>query len=113
MRSSILDSGGASSNMYRARTDRQPGEYAVFVNLKFRSILVALACFAVAPSASAVTLEVAKKCEAMTARAFPPRIVGNPAAGSANGKAQAERDFFNKCVTNGGNVDDQSGKEAK
>jgi hypothetical protein len=85
----------------------------VLVNLKFWSVVVALACFAAAPSASAITLEVAKKCEAMTAKAFPPRILGNPAAGSANGKAQAERDFYSKCVTNGGNTDDQSGKQAK
>jgi hypothetical protein len=36
-------------------------------------------------NASAVTAEVAKKCSALTAKAFPPRVIGNPAAGSAVG----------------------------
>jgi len=30
-------------------------------------------------------VEVAKKCDALTAKAFPPRAIGNPAAGSAKG----------------------------
>jgi hypothetical protein len=78
------------------------------------SVLVALVCIAIAPpSASAITAEVAKKCNALTAKAFPPRVVGNPAAGSAKGSGQDERAYFNKCVANGGNVDDQSRKEAK
>lgn len=83
------------------------------VNLKFGSLFVALACFTVAPRASAVTVEVAKKCGALTAKAYPPRVVGNPAAGSAKGKSQSERDYFNKCVKNGGNMDDQPGNGAK
>src|SRR5262249_9905891 len=59
--------------------------HAVFANPKIGSALVALACIAVAPSASAVTAEVAKKCSASAAEAFPPREVGNPAAGLAKG----------------------------
>jgi hypothetical protein len=82
-------------------------------NLRMGSALVALVCIAIAPSASAITAEVAKKCNALTAKAFPPRVVGNPAAGSAKGSGQDERAYFNKCVANGGNVDDQSRKEAK
>jgi hypothetical protein len=85
----------------------------VFANLKIGGALVALATIAVAPSASAVTAEVAKKCNALTAKAFPPRVVGNPAAGSAKGSAQDERAYFNKCVANGGNMDDQPRKQAK
>jgi hypothetical protein len=85
----------------------------VFVKLKFGSMLVAFVFLAVAPSASAVTVEVAKKCDALIAKAFPPRVVGNPAAGSAKGTAQSEWDFFKKCVANGGNMDDPSRKEAK
>jgi hypothetical protein len=85
----------------------------VFANLKFGSALVALVCIAIAPSASAVTAEVAKKCSALTAKAYPPRVVGNPAAGSAKGTAKSERDYFNKCVANGGNVDERSSKEPK
>jgi hypothetical protein len=82
-------------------------------NLRIGGALVALVCIAIAPSASAITAEVAKKCNALTAKAFPPRVVGNPAAGSAKGSGQDERAYFNKCVANGGNVDDQSRKEAK
>jgi hypothetical protein len=102
--SSIPDSGRAFGHQR---------EHAVSVNLKFGSLLVALACCAAAPSASAVTAEVAKKCDALAAKAFPPRVPGNPAAGIAKGGAQARRDYFNKCVANGGNMDDQSGQGAK
>jgi hypothetical protein len=42
----------------------------VFANLKIGSVLVALVCIAVAPNASAVTAEVAKKCNALTAKAL-------------------------------------------
>ena len=88
----------------------------MFANLKFGSALVALICIALGPmtnSALAVTAEVAKKCEALTAKAYPPRMVGNPAAGSAKGTGQSERDYFNKCVANGGKMDDHAPKEAK
>jgi hypothetical protein len=60
---------------------------------------------------SAVTAEVAKKCEVLTAKAFPPRVVGNPAAGSAKGSAQDQRAYFKKCVDNGGKVDDGGSKD--
>lgn len=71
------------------------------------TVLLALVCFATGPltgSASAITAELAKKCEALTAKAFPPRVPGNPAAGSLKGNGQAQRDFFNKCVENQGNM---------
>jgi len=45
-----------------------------------------------------------KKCDALVAREFPLREPGNPAAGSAKGTAQAERDFFNQCVANNGTM---------
>ncbi len=57
-------------------------------------------------SASAITVEVARKCDALVAKAFPPREVGNPAAGSAKGSGLAQQDYFRKCVANGGNTDD-------
>jgi hypothetical protein len=60
---------------------------------------------------SAVTAEVAKKCVVLTAKAFPPRLVGNPAAGSAKGSAQDQRAYFKKCVDNGGKVDDGGSKD--
>jgi hypothetical protein len=88
----------------------------MFSNVKFGGSLVALACIAVAlvgGRASAVTVEVAKKCEALSAKAFPPREVGNPAAGSTKGTGKAEQDYYRKCVANGGKMDDHSGREAK
>jgi hypothetical protein len=88
----------------------------MFANVKFWSTLVALLCIVVGPMtdrASAVTVEVAKKCNALTAKAFPPRQVGNPAAGSAKGTGKAERDYYRKCVANGGNMDDDARKGAK
>ena len=89
----------------------------MFTNMKTGSVLVAaLACIAVgsmAESASAVTAQLAKKCQALTAKAFPPRVPGNPAAGSAKGTGQSQRDYFNKCVANGGNMDDDVRKQTK
>ena len=85
-------------------------------NVKFGRAVMALVCIAVwamTDSASAITAEVAKKCNALVAKAYPPREPGNPAAGSAKGTAQSERDYFNKCVANGGNMDDRERKEAK
>lgn len=62
---------------------------------------------------SAITIEVAKKCQMETEKAFPPRQLGNPAAGSAKGSAKDTRAFYSKCVANGGKVDDSGTKEAK
>jgi hypothetical protein len=64
-------------------------------------------------SASAITVEVAKKCDVLVAKAFPPREIGNPAAGSAKGNAQSQRDYFSKCVANGGKMDDDARKDTK
>ncbi|PDT72863.1 hypothetical protein CO675_33795 [Bradyrhizobium sp. C9] len=62
---------------------------------------------------SAVSAEVARKCNALIAKNFPPRQPGNPAAGSAKGNGQAERDDFKRCVDNEGNVDDDADKDKK
>ena len=81
---------------------------------KFVSAALLLIAFGpMATGASAVTVEVAKKCTTLTDKAFPPRQIGNPAAGSAKGTAQAQRDYYNKCVTNDGKVDDTGAKETK
>lgn len=63
-----------------------------------------------ATDAYAVTAEVAKTCNALLAKKFPPRVVGNPAAGSAQGTGKAQRDYFKKCVESGGKVDDSDTK---
>ncbi len=64
-------------------------------------------------SASAISVEVAKKCNILVAKEFPPRQAGNPAAGSAKGSGLAQREFFNKCVENGGNMETSADKGAK
>ena len=83
-------------------------------NLKFLTALPALIWIGVVTTpngASAVTVEVARKCAALTAKAYPPRVIGNPAAGSANGTGPAERGYYQKCVANGGNMDKPASKE--
>ncbi len=88
----------------------------MFTNPKIGGVLVALVCIAVGcmtGSASAVTAQIANKCQALTAKAFPPRVPGNPAAGSAKGTGRSERDYFNKCVANGGKMDDRAPRRSK
>jgi hypothetical protein len=87
------------------------GRDVVIANLKFACSMFALICIAVgaAPKhALAITAEIARKCNALTARQFPPREPGNPAAGSAKGSGRAQQEYFNKCVANGGKVDDNA-----
>jgi hypothetical protein len=89
----------------------------VFAKLAFGSALAALICIIVGSTtnnASAVSVEVARKCTALTAKAYPPRVIGNPAAGSTKGTGRVEQDYFKRCVANGGNVaDDDARKEEK
>jgi hypothetical protein len=78
----------------------------VFVSLKFKGALLGLVCAAFAlmtESASAATAEVAKKCNALTDKAFPPLVVGNPAAGR-KGTPKEWRDYRSKCIENEGHV---------
>ena len=87
----------------------------MFALLKCCGARLAVICIAMAPltgQALAISAEVAKKCNVLTAKAFPPRQAGNPAAGPV-GTGLSVRDYFNKCVANGGNMDDggpQGGK---
>ena len=46
--------------------------------------------------------EVAKKCQVLMSAKFPPRVPGNPAAGSAKGSGLEQQEYFKKCVANGG-----------
>ena len=78
-------------------------------NLRFASALALLALAMGPPmtdSASAISAEVAKKCSALTAKAFPPREVGNPAAGSAKGTGADQRAYFRDCVAKEGKMPD-------
>jgi len=61
-------------------------------------------------SAQAISVEVAKKCNVLLAKEFPPRQAGNPAAGSAKGSGQEQREYFNKCVANNGNMESTTDK---
>lgn len=86
----------------------------MMINLKYLSITLLFVLAELTPTgASAITAEVAKKCESLTAKAFPPRQIGNPAAGSAKGTARDQRAYFNKCVDAGGKVDDPGSGQAK
>ena len=80
----------------------------MFANLKWKSVVAGLAFMTVTNSAGAVSVEVARKCNALTAKAFPPRVVGNPAAGSAKGTGADERAYYKKCVANGGKMPDSA-----
>ena len=73
--------------------------------------LVCAAMLAHTNDASAVTAEVARKCQALTSKAFPPREPGNPAAGSAKGSGLDEQIYFKRCLANGGQVDEAPPKK--
>jgi hypothetical protein len=86
----------------------------VFSNVKSVGFGVALICFAMGAttsSASAVTVELAKKCSGLMAKAYPPRQPGNPAAGSAKGNGAEARTYYQKCLANNGKVDDNAGSQ--
>ena len=79
---------------------------------KWGAGIVLLAAIALQPTgAQAITADVAKKCNLLGEQQFPPRQPGNPAAGSSKGSAKDQRDYFKKCVDNGGNVDGAADKK--
>ena len=60
--------------------------------------------------APAGTAEIAKKCDALTTKAFPLRVAGNPAAGSSKGTGQSMQSYFNRCVANAGRLNQTRAK---
>ena len=78
---------------------------------KFRVALI-LAVLGATP-ASALTAELAKKCQSLTIKAFPPREPSNPAAGSAKGSGPQMRAYYEKCVAADGKIDDQPSDGSK
>jgi hypothetical protein len=83
----------------------------MLANWKSGCALLALTCTVLGSGpdrASAITAELARKCSALTAKQFPPREPGNPAAGSAKGSGRDQRAYFDKCVVNGGKVDGEA-----
>ena len=100
---------------WQARRALQPPnrERGMLTRLKGAGALVALmsaTLLAVPDPAAAISVEVAKKCRALMANEFPPRVPGNPAAGSAKGSGADQRAYFSKCVANGGNMEDKPAK---
>jgi hypothetical protein len=89
------------------------GGYAMIRPKLISAALLFAAAGTLTNGASAITAELAKKCQALTAKAFPPRVIGNPAAGSAKGSGKDEQAYFNRCVKNDGKVDEGGSKEAK
>jgi hypothetical protein len=75
-------------------------------------VLMWLALPMITHSAFAVTAEVAKKCQSLSAKAFPPRVPGNPAAGLMNGTGREASQYFRKCVENEGNMEGNDKQQA-
>jgi len=83
----------------------------MFNSPKYLAAAFALACLLALPrGAVAVTADVARACNVLVAKAFPPRQPGNPAAGSAKGNGADQRAYFQKCVANGGKMDDEASR---
>ena len=80
------------------------GGFCILLDRKvLLAFLAASSCLIVhATEVRATTAEVAKKCQALTNVKFPPRVPGNPAAGSAKGSGLEQQDYFKACVANGG-----------
>jgi hypothetical protein len=84
------------------------------IQIRSASLALAFAAILVQTNVTlAVTVEVARTCQALTSKAFPPRVPGNPAAGSAKGSGLDQQNYFKRCVANGGRVDDASPKQEK
>ena len=56
--------------------------------------------------ASAISVELAKKCRAMAIKAHPYKLPGEKGPGSA----QAERDYYAACLAKGGQMPDDNSK---
>jgi hypothetical protein len=90
------------------------GSLTVRAKPRFVPAFAALFCIVLASTtcgAGTVTAETAKKCSTLTAKAFPPRVIGNPAAGSAKGNGTAEQAYFKRCLANGGEAGDDDGQK--
>jgi hypothetical protein len=71
---------------------------------KLTGVLVGFAVMLMADNAGAISVELAKKCSALTAETYPPRVIGNPAAGSDYGTGPEMRAYYRNCVANGGEM---------
>jgi hypothetical protein len=79
----------------------------MFSWIKFRSafaVAIVVAAGLTADGAFAITAEVAKKCQMLMAHAYPPRVPGNPAAGSDKGSGADQQKYYQNCIANNGDV---------
>jgi hypothetical protein len=86
----------------------------MLANVKFWGMIVAISCIVLGQmtgQATALTAEIARNCNALATKAFPPRQVGNPAAG-VKGGAKARQEYYRKCIENDGKMDHDA-KETK
>jgi hypothetical protein len=60
------------------------------------------------PESTPSTADLARKCDGLTAKAFPQRQPGNPAAGTAKGSGSEIQSYFKKCMVNGGRTDEST-----
>ncbi len=80
---------------------------------KLSTVLICIALGSMTNGALAVSVEIARKCDALVAKAYPPRQPGNPAAGLANGTGSEAQSYYQKCVANGGKMGDSQGAGGK
>lgn len=74
------------------------------VNILAISLAAVMFASAAASPAAAISVELAKKCRDLALKAHPYKLPGNPGPGSAT----VERDYFNTCVSRGGNMPSDS-----
>ena len=78
------------------------------------AVLIGIALGSATPErAAAVTVEIARKCQALTNAAYPAREPGNPAAGTTKGTGRDAQSYFEKCVANGGKTDGNPATQTK
>ena len=72
----------------------------MFGKAKLCSLIFASAFLFLQPmgNAFAIPLQIARKCNALTTKAFPPIVPGNPAAGRKGGNGRKVQAYFRKCV---------------
>jgi hypothetical protein len=64
-------------------------------------VLALTAYLSMAQPASAISVELAKKCRAMAAKAHPTQIAGTKSTGAE----KAQRDYFRECVAKDGKME--------
>ena len=67
------------------------------------AIVAAASMGGAATPAAAITADLAKKCQALMIKAYPPVL-----AGSKHGTAKEERQYYQTCLAKGGQMDSDS-----